>query len=402
MDIRRLCLPVLLALVLAGCGPESEVSRLVRSIETPAARGSGQPNLALGADGKLYLSWIEPAGAGHALRFATWRGDRWSEPRTIATGDDWFVNWADFPSLAASSDGTLLAHWLTRRGAGGYSYDVRLALSRDGGRSWSESFSPHDDLTETEHGFVSIVPRPDGGFDVVWLDGREMAIDGLGHSTGAGAMTLRSTVVGVDGGMTAASLIDGRVCDCCSTDAVRAGGALVVAFRDRSEAEIRDIATVRAEADGWSASRLVRRDDWKISGCPVNGPALAARDDSLACAWFTAADQTPRVHVAFSPDGGSSFGEAVSVDGGRPTGRVDLVLLDDGSAVVSWLERGSLYLRWVAAAGPRSEPLFAARTGDARAVGFPRLALLENEIFLAWTEPGEPPRVRTGLLPARY
>ena len=44
------------------------------------------PNLTVGADGKLYLSWLEPAGEAHALRFAAWEGGGWSEPRQVASG----------------------------------------------------------------------------------------------------------------------------------------------------------------------------------------------------------------------------------------------------------------------------------------------------------------------------
>ncbi len=175
-----------LLIVLASCA-----SAPTRLIESPAAPGSAEPNLALGRDGRLYLSWIEKSGEDHALRFSSWQGEGWSPARTIATGRDWFVNWADFPSVAASTDGTLAAHWLVRNGPGSYAYSVRLAISRDGGETWSDPVTPHRDGTETEHGFVSIVPMPDGTFEVVWLDGREMQVTG-NAAQGTGLMTLRS------------------------------------------------------------------------------------------------------------------------------------------------------------------------------------------------------------------
>jgi hypothetical protein len=36
-----------------------------------------------------------------SLRFALKKGDGWSAPRVIAEGANWFVNWADFPSMVA-------------------------------------------------------------------------------------------------------------------------------------------------------------------------------------------------------------------------------------------------------------------------------------------------------------
>jgi hypothetical protein len=111
------------------------------------------------------LNWLEPTEAGRARRFAL-RWARWS--------DDLFANWADFPSVVAGGDGVLLAHWL-RRGKSRHAYDIVLARSADDGQSWTQLGTPHRDGTATEHGFVSIVPEPDGAFALFWLDGRAMS-----------------------------------------------------------------------------------------------------------------------------------------------------------------------------------------------------------------------------------
>ncbi len=395
MKFYVLCLVGFLA-VLASCasGPTLRV-------ESPSAPGSAEPNLTLGRDGTLYLSWIETSGEDHVLRFSSWQGDAWSPARTIATGHDWFVNWADFPSVAASGDGTLAAHWLVRNGPGTFAYSVQLAISRDGGNEWSDPVAPHRDETETEHGFVSIVALPDGTFEVVWLDGREMQVEG-DEAKGTGVMTLRSARLDGDGNVTEEKLIDPRVCDCCSTDvALAADGPVVVTYRDRSESEIRDISASRLEADGWTAEKQIHEDGWKTSGCPINGPAMAAAGKVMVVAWFTAPAEKGVVNVAFSENGGDTFGEPLRMDGGKTTiGRVDVVLLDGGTAVVSWLEQGKLQLRWVDASGPLSDPLTATTVDESRAGGFPRLALLGDSLFLAWTEPGEPSRVRTATLPS--
>src|SRR5688500_16844210 len=87
----------------------------VRELPTPAAAGSLGPNLFAAADGRVYLSWIERMTDGRsALRYAVHAGEGWSSPQVVAEGPDWFVNWADFPSLIALPDGLLAAHWLVR------------------------------------------------------------------------------------------------------------------------------------------------------------------------------------------------------------------------------------------------------------------------------------------------
>ena len=382
-----------------------------REIPAPAQPGSGEPNLAVTQDGRVLLSWIEPLGAdaGHVLRFAERKpAGSWSEPRTIAQGKGWFVNWADFPAVAPLPDGTLFAHWLARSGPGTYAYDVKVTASRDGGRTWSMPVTPHRDGTQTEHGFVSMVPWNRSEMALVWLDGRKTR--GSGHGAhGAGAtpseMSLMHAVVDGSGRLGPETLLDRRVCDCCQTDAVRAGDETVVVYRDRSETEVRDMSVVRYVGGRWSEPRTLSADGWEINGCPVNGPAIAADAARVAVAWFTSPRDESRVKVAFSRDGGASFGATVVVDDGRPLGRVDVAMLGDGAALVSWLEQvgggAALRVRHVAPEGTRGDAITVADTSRARSSGFPRMVRSGGEVIVAWRDAAEPPRVRTAIIDVR-
>lgn len=385
-----------LVFLVSGCSEKTVDLGEPRFVERPSAPGSQAPNLAVGLDGVIYLSWVEPRGDGHALLFSTWNDGHWTNPKTVAEGDDWFVNWADFPSMAALDDGTLAAHWLVRSGDVPYSYDVYIALSKDGGDTWSEPFRPHRDATETEHGFVSLVPSRDGHFGVIWLDGRKTA------DTPRGAMTLRYATLRPDGSLDAEAEIDPSVCDCCSTDALRTDdGTLLTVYRDRTASEIRDISVSLLRASGWSAPGTVHADNWGIAGCPVNGPAVASQGKIVAVAWFTAADDTARVQTAFSTDGGETFGRPLRVDDGNPLGRVDLVMLDGESALVSWLEhdadRARIAVRPVTPSGV-SQSRFVTNTSQARSSGFPRMVTADGEIILAWTTGDEPTRIGTAVI----
>ncbi|MDQ6611559.1 MAG: hypothetical protein M3Y64_03925, partial [Gemmatimonadota bacterium] len=54
----------------------------IDSLASPARPGSAEPNLTVAADGKVYLSWLEPANPGYALRFSVYDGAKWSPART--------------------------------------------------------------------------------------------------------------------------------------------------------------------------------------------------------------------------------------------------------------------------------------------------------------------------------
>lgn len=366
-----------------------------------ATAGAMAPNWAAGGGGGLLLSWLEPAeGGGHRLRLSRLDGGTWSEPVTIAAGPAFFANWADFPAVAQAADGSLLAHWLERNGTETYAYSVQLARSADGGRSWRPLGVLHQDSSPTEHGFVSLLPQGDG-VRAFWLDGRALP--------GGGAMTLRTARV-VGDRIEAEEALDERVCDCCQTGAVLTATGPAVLFRDRSSGEVRDIAIVRRQGEGWSPSRPVHTDGWRIPGCPVNGPVAVARGEELAVAWFTGVRPHPRVQVAFSGDGGASFGEPVVVDAGRPLGRVGMVGDGTGGVVVSWLvylegkdgNQGEVRLRRVSSGGRMGEAVAVATTSGSRASGFPRLTLHGERLYLAWVEVGEDrstSRLRVTALP---
>ena len=383
---------LLAGLLAAGRGP-------VTRVDPPALPGALGPNLSPDGDAVL-LSWLEPPHprvkpqeGNYALRFSRFADGRWSKPATVASGTDFFANWADFPSLTSDVRGRLLAHWAAKSGGEKYAYDVRLALSSDRGRTWKPLGTAHDDRTPTEHGFVSAAPEGDR-IRLFWLDGRATA-------GGQGAMALRTALVGDSVG--ASEVLDRKVCDCCQTGAAATSAGPLVVYRDRSDAEIRDVAVVRRSGSRWAAPKPIHRDGWEIGGCPVNGPAVAAAGPRVAVAWYTQAADRPRVEVAFSNDGGASFGPAVVVDSRAPLGRVDVVLDGNGDALVLWVasagKAAAIHLARVTPAGRVGPPLAVAPTDPARSSGFPRVERAGDTLVIAWIEPSDPPRLRAATIP---
>jgi len=391
-------------LTLSGCARESWHEIPVVELPGPAAEGAMLPHLAALRPDGLVLSWVEPAGGGQfALKFSTFNKAGWdANPRVVAQGSDWFVNWADFPAVVPIDAMHWSAHWLVKRPGGDYAYDIALSVSADSGASWKPAVTPHLDGTPTEHGFVSRFPVA-GGFAIAWLDGRETsASDHATHSaTDAGAMTLRAARIGFDGELGQQFLVDSRVCDCCQTAATMTRRGALLAYRDRSEQELRDISVARFENGKWQALAGTKTDGWKINGCPVNGPAIDAIGNNVALAWFTAADNRPRVMLALSRYAGDDFSDPILIEE-NALGRVDVVALDDGGAVVSWLAQtgqgAEIRLRRVDAGGEMSPIRTVAATQPARSSGFPQLARKGDDLVLAWTVVGDPSNVRTAML----
>jgi hypothetical protein len=341
------------------------------------------------------MSWLEPNEAGHALRFAALDGERWSQPGTVRAGRDFFVNWADFPSIEVLDGGRLAVHWLERNGSGTYAYGVRVSQSADAGKTWSTPVRPHRDDSQTEHGFVALW-RETGRLGAVWLDGRKFSKDGHDPSN---EMMLVTTSIQPDGTLGPEVRLDERTCDCCQNSAALTADGPIVAYRDRSANEIRDIYVTRRIAGTWTAGEPVHPDNWKIDACPVNGPAIAAAGRRVAVAWFTAANDSARVKLAFSDDAGASFGAPIRVDGGNPAGRVDVAVIDDGSALVTWIERtggdtAAVRSRRVHQDGKIGAAATIASSSAARASGFPQMAVARSEVFFAWTVPGPTSAIR--------
>lgn len=384
----RLAVPAVLLISMAFIAPTARDQAAaaggltLTALRSPAPEGSAQPQLAVGPDGTTYLTWLEKSGPGqHRFRLSTLPrgGAEWSSPSTIQEGPGFFANWADVPALAVGPGGLIAAHWLQIVGPGKYSYDVKVRTSRDGGKTWADPMTPHRDQVEAEHGFASFFPWPDADADAVglaWLDGRT-----------PGKMSVRAARIS-HGTVGEELLVDDLVCDCCPTTAVRTSRGIALAYRDRSPDEVRDIYVSHFENGKWSQGRVVVKDNWQIAGCPVNGPSMSASGDRVAIAWFAAPGSEARVSVAFSSDAAMTFGSPVRIDAGKPLGRVDAELLDDGSALVGWIEQlesgAEFRVRRVWPDGRRDPAITISSLAASRASGYPRIARSGRRLLYAW------------------
>jgi len=393
MSVARIFCFVALTALLAACSrganDPSTTAFAVRVVAFPGAAGSGQPRLAADVDGTPVLSWLEPAGDAVALRYARFAGGAFGPPQRVTSGGDLFVNWADMPSVQPMTADVWAAHWLKLVEGSSGPYHVATAVSGDGGRTWSAPVQLNDDAALAEHGFVELFAW-NGAIGAFWLDGRQLADWSFDEPDKLLGTSLRVARLDPSGAVVAREIVDELVCDCCQPDVAVTAAGPIVAYRDRTPDEIRDIV-VRRHADGaWSEAVAAAADGWHIEGCPVNGPAIAAAGDGVAVAWFTAAGNDVRVRLARSSDGARSFAPAVDIDGAGSFGQVGLLLERDGTALVTWWRRAAgggldLAARTVAVDGALGELRVLAHSTEAQPVDVPQLIATGDDALVAWT-----------------
>jgi hypothetical protein len=366
----------LLLLAVAVCGSAQTLQQA--AVPNPTVAGSIQPNWAVAADGSVLLSWVEPVKDGaYNLKYAVRRGAAWSEARTIATGRRFWRHPAEVPELLSLSDGTLLAHWVENGKDSSDSEFIFVSSSRDG-THWTEPVMAHKDRTPVQHGLASIVASGPAEASILWLQ----ALKGED-----GPVSLMRTIVGTDGKEIKEEQLDSDVCACCPTSVVKTAKGLLVAYRDHSSKDIRDIAVLRFEGGKWSTSKIVNPDNWEINACPTNAASAAAKDNRVAIAWYTEGNDKPRVQLVFSSDAGATFTKPTVVSTGDALGYASTALNNDGGAFVSWLEEAGnsvrLMARLVSPAGAAG-PVLRIAEGSRQSLGYPKLVRTASETWIAW------------------
>jgi len=317
-------------------------------VASPSAPGSSAPQLVTSPDGTVYLSWLEPAPAGHtALRFSRFDAATraWSPARTIGEGLAADVPSDQTPRLAFAAGTHLAALWQPTATL------TLLSISTDGGANWS---SP---AIINRPGSLAVKATlqalPDGRFLVVWIE----------PDPSGDALLARTIAPDTGPFLIAPSASLG----CAPSISVFPDGGALVAYRGLAADGVRDIRTVRFHDGRWDEPAALSVDNWKPSLPSRNSPVLVARGPHLAAAWFTAAEG-PRVNVSTSDNAGAQWLIPNRVDDIAPLGFPGLVLFDDGSLVVSWVEHTAtgqvILLRRISARGSLSVPVQIGRTVD--------------------------------------
>lgn len=389
--MNRITTIIILLLFWISCSGSDEYSL------PPVTAGSQYPNIVSSNDGSLFMIWTVENDNKASIVFSEFGGNGWSNPSSVFSSDSLFVNWADFPSIFHVGGDSLIVHWLQKSAGGTFDYNVKISFSSNRGQSWSKPIIPHRDQLKGEHGFLTFYKGKDQQIGFAWLDGRHMGeYDIKTHTMGDMALYQSSLL---NGKLAPERILDNRVCECCPTDAVAIPGGTLIAYRDRSEKEIRNINVVRI-MDGIAQKPVTVHDDhWFIPGCPVNGPASGVNGNNVAVAWFTSPEKTPQVNVIFSSDGGQTFGEPIRIDDGNPIGRVDVEWINENQIIISWIEEtdkgANLYTRNVKLDSSFGEMNLVSEMDAGRGSGYPIMSQFEDALFFTWTNPKKPVKIES-------
>ncbi len=394
MRMRISLYTIISLLIYSSCNRPIEVSA-----ELPICLDCGEPNHFLDQNGDLYVSYSKYLNDTiDELRYRKFANNSWSEEFVIAQGGDWFTNWADFPSICKTNE-FFAAHWLQKSSEGTYDYDIKISTSKNG-KNWNKPFILHNDGINAEHGFASLLPFGKSVF-ATWLDGRNTKSSEDANSIPElhdhnGAMTLRSAFFDVEGNVKEEIELDSRICDCCQTAAVKTNNSIVVAYRDRSINEIRDISRVVFDRNKkqWSAPSSIYVDNWQTSACPVNGPSLTSINSRVACGWYTQPDGNEKINVAISKDYGYNFEPAITIDSSGCIGRVDVEWIDQENLCIAYLKElddfGLLVLKSLNAENQKITSLTEIPMDISRSTGFPKISIYNNRLFLSYVKTGDP------------
>ena len=349
--------------------------------------GSLSPYLTTSQTGTTSLNWLEPTQTGFAIKFKLYDGS-WGKERTIAKGDNWFINWADFPSLLHIGEDNFVAHWLVKSSADRYAYDVYVAHSKNNGDDWSQPQLINKDKTPTEHGFVSLY-EDNNSVGLIYLDGRKM-INTMSEDPNDTGMSLRSVNINDQQIITSSNLIDGLVCECCQTDIAIGSDGPIGIYRNRSENEIRDIYITRKIDNKWTEGNPIHNDNWVIAGCPVNGPSIYAKDDDVTIGWFTGANNQPMIKIKKSNDSGKTFTNPISIGKDEAIGHINLTMDENLNTWIVWQKKisdgaAALMLSMLEHNTNRLYELTVDASGNIPRYSVPQITIHKNKVIMAWT-----------------
>lgn len=195
--------------------------------------------------------------------------------------------------------------------------------------------------------------------------------------------------------------------------AVYPDGTVLLAYRSRTKSGTTEVMLARLVEGTWQKPQVLTTDSWKPAGdISRAGPRLAHAGSRAVVTWFTASGDEPRVLATTSSDAGESFTQAVRIDVGFSTGGADVLMLHDGTQLVSWIERrgeddsqpGGLYLRRTTAYGTTMAPALIVPAAQLASGTHPRLGLVKDytdtaaQLSVTFNPAGQPNTNKTLLI----
>ena len=391
--------PWVLLSVCVACVPA-----VVRNDSSACCRGSEggkivEPHVAVDQNEELLAVWATVDGEGRAnIVLSRFQEQAWEMPRCVQPHPFSAVAGRQVgPRVAVGPAGNVTVAWVDReRDPAG---DIYVSSSRDGGETFGAARRVNDDdASMVGQEYHDLAVAADGTLFVVWLDERGAPADYQNEKQ-------VYVAISKDGGRTfsrnqAVTASPRGVCPCCRPGlALGPDGAVHIIYRDRVD----DMLFVRlitrpAGAQEFSVPVTLSRG-WRFSGCPVNGPAIAAGADGKVWALWVEGEEEECLWWARSDDGGTSFsagrcvtppalvkGDTLPPSWATPA-RVALGALPASGAFAVWEGGGgSIWTTTLPAAGERLDPPLHLAGSDERMARSPAVAVSAYAVNVCWVE----------------
>ena len=319
-----------------------------------ADRDAAEPSMTASRDGSAYIVWIEHRAKKEADVFVAeldGEGRIKNTPARVNLNAGEAKGWrGDPPTIAVAPDKTVYVGWTARAGGAAHGTILYLSASRDQGRTFGPPVKVNDDEKPVSHGMHSLAVSSEGRVYIAWLDERNIAppaeaMPGQNQTKMEHAEPNSEIffAVSADGGRTVSAnkRLANEVCPCCKTAlAVGPNNQVYAAWRQVLPGDFRHIA-VASSSDGgqnFAPPQIVSDDEWKITGCPVSGPALSVSSDGrLRAVWYTAGERgSAGLYWAESRDRGQSFSERKLLAGGQVRGNPSLLADANNNLFAVW------------------------------------------------------------------
>ena len=361
MRVAPLCVALLIST--AGCArragqarPEGgALAHTMQPVRVSAANvDAAEPAIAALRDGSAYIAWIEHDANREADVFVVRldaEGRAAGAPVRVNPFAGAAKGWrGDPPTIAVAADKTVYVGWTARVGSEARGSNLYLSASRDEGRTFGPPVKVNDDAKAASHGMHSLAVSADNRVYVAWLDERNVTAPPTPAQSANGKPVEHTEAnsevffaVSTDGGRSFSQnkRLASEVCPCCKTALIAgANNQVYVGWRQVLPGDFRHIAVAASTDAGQSfaAPKIVSDDNWKITGCPVSGPALAlAADGALRVVWYTAGERgLAGLYWAESRDQAQTFSERRLLANGAVRGNPALLADARNNLLAVW------------------------------------------------------------------
>lgn len=352
------------------------------------SRHAGSAYLTTDEKNNPLINWCETDGAGNKflyLSFFDTASGKFLPAISVPVVQHILFHEEGMPKMAVKGDGSLVAVYETSlpTNENDWAGSVDYMQSFDRGKTWTTPRAVHSDTAAGgSHSFAAITRLDNGEIGACWL--------GQSYDPRKGGRPVMFASTTGNSGFGKETLVDAVACECCRLAIAATGGGRVgIVYRDIINDSIRDISICTSSDNGQLFGTPVSfsQDQWKIAGCPHNGPDLVTTANATYAVWFTGGASKGVYYSELNNRQATVSRRLVAAEGRN----IQLSLLPNGARVIAYSEtirEGDSLYKSIRLQKIRDGKTFTKEvTLPAAHASYPVIKAFSNDrIVVAWTE----------------